>query len=192
MGWDRILEYMRCHAMSLCDVPMHYKYCKLQKCITKYYKILLYYTVVQRNTPYHKILPRSTKNYSGPYYKGPLRTTKDYSVLQIVLLGNTKYHSVLRSTTPYSILQSITPYTPYYILHSTTAYNKVLLHTLKYKRIYNEPQRITPYCKVLLCTTSTSTYYGAVLRTKKYYSVLQSTTMQSTTPYYKVWLRTTE
>ena len=142
----------------LCTTPVLLRTTRYYASTTLYYKVLRqYYKVLQRATPYYKVLLSTT-----PYYK----------VLR-------QYYSVLQSTTP--VLQSITPYykVPIQYYKVLLQYYKVLLRTTRYyasTTLYYAST--TKYYSVL----QSSTLYYKLLR--QYYSVLQSTTpvLQSTTP----------
>ena len=123
-------------------------------------------------TPYYKVLPCIT-----PCYKVQLCTTKYHNVLESIRLRTfTKYHSVLQTATPYSILQSKIPLsiprsaTRYSILQRTTTYYIVLLRTTMYYKVpFRTTKSTTTYYKILLHVTVVPSF-------KKYYKQLQRTT----------------
>ena len=91
-----------------------------------------------------------------PYYKGALRTTKHYSVIQ----GTTLYCKALLRTTKSTMY--------FKVCYSITPYYKVLLFTTPYLK--NEPQIITPYncvkhlqhvCSIVIAHETSSTVRGA-------------------------------
>ena len=98
-----------------------------------FYKLLLCYYKVQRNTtPHNKFLHS---------------TTACCKVLQ----NTTHYYKALQSTTSYyKVLQSITPY--YRVLVRTTKYYSVLQNELCSTKYMH-----SPYYEVLLCTTMSYT-----------------------------------
>ena len=135
-------------------------------CTTLYYKVLLqYYSVLQRPTPYYKVLQSTSPG-----------TTKDYSILQSttpVLVCITKYFSVLKPY--YKVPQSTTPL----LLCTTKTYSVLQSTSPGTTKDYSIPQSTTP---VRLCITNCITKYHKVLL--QYSSVLQSVS-----PYYKVLLQ---
>ena len=127
-----------------------------------------YGSVLQRTTPYYKVLLLTTRQLRTTKYKLLLY----YSVLQGTILRTTTYDLVLQSATPYYKVQlrTIKYYSVLQILQSTSKYYEVRLRTTKY---YSDFKVVIP------------PYYKVLLRTSTCCPVLKSTT-----PYYKVLIRT--